>query len=108
MANVTFKLDTAEIAAIDTPINGKGGFQSFGRRLQKKVDRDRGEIAVSDAELGRIIRHIVYDPGGFEERLRTAFGRSLREIINKKELPLFPNVPKSKKPKKGSPDGEKL
>lgn len=83
-AEVTFELEPGEIAALDMPIQGQGGFQSFGRRLQEQVDRQSSTVTLSDADLGRIVRHMIYDPdGSFEQRLRTAFGRNLRRIINK-------------------------
>lgn len=63
------------------PLNGRGGFQSFGRSLQRKLMAN-GDISLSDEQLGRVIRHIRYTTGGFESRLIDAFGRSLRELLD--------------------------
>ncbi|MNT07576.1 hypothetical protein D3C72_1422890 [compost metagenome] len=81
MPDTTFNLNAAEQAAIMRPLNGQGGFQSFGRSLQRKLSTN-GEIILSDEQLGRVIRHIRYTTGGFESRLIDAFGRSLRELLD--------------------------
>jgi hypothetical protein len=80
MPETTFNLNADEVAALMRPLNGGGGFQSFGRSLQRAV-KANGEISLTDAQLGRVIRHIRYTTGGFESRLIDAFGRSLRDIL---------------------------
>ncbi|QGP78814.1 hypothetical protein [Sphingobium sp. CAP-1] len=81
MSTQTFQLNPAEVAALQTPINGQGGLQSFGRALQRALNPVTGSITLSDAQVGRIIRHLGYGPGGFEGRLRTAFGRSILQAL---------------------------
>lgn len=77
MAKTKLTLTAPEIAVLQRPLNGQGGLQSFGNQLQTLLDPQSGEIELSDAQLGRIIRHMKYGPGGFEGRLRDAFGRSI-------------------------------
>lgn len=73
------RLTKPELEALNRELRGDGGFQQFGRKLRWQV---KGSIIkLDDADLGRIIRHLVYGPGGFEERLRTAFGRNLIRIV---------------------------
>lgn len=81
MGNKTFNLNQSEAAELRKPINGNGGMQSFGRKLQSKLQAN-GTITLNDEEVGRIIRHISYKPGGFEDRLDRAFSRSIKEILN--------------------------
>ena len=83
MAGTVFQLVPAEIAALDLPINGIGGHQRFLRRLQQKVDRPSGSIALTDAEIGKVVRYVSgYGGGGFQNRFREAFRRSLRDAID--------------------------
>ena len=63
------------------PVRGQGGFQTLFRRLQDGVNPATRVIEVSDVDLGRIVRHISYRPGGFEDRLSDIFGRSLQEYL---------------------------
>lgn len=77
---ITVNLNAAERTALMRPLNGQGGFQAFGRSLQGKLQAN-GDIELTDAQLGRILRHISYRPGGFEDRLEAAFGRSLRAML---------------------------
>lgn len=80
MTRTTFTLDQSEAAELMKPLNGSGGFQSFGRKLQARLDKGSNDIALTDSELGRIVRHMKYDAGTFQNRLRDAFGRHLRDI----------------------------
>lgn len=77
MADTTFTLTAAEQTALNAPLVGQGGFQSFGRSLQRQL-KPNGNITLSDAQLGRIVRHLTYGQGTFETRLRNAFGRNLK------------------------------
>lgn len=81
MSQIALTLNPAEAAEIARPINGNGGLQSFGRKLQTKIQTN-GTIVLSDSEMGKIIRYISYKPGGFENRLAAAFTRSIREILD--------------------------
>jgi hypothetical protein len=80
MGRIEFRLTPAEMAILNRPLNGTGGFQSFGRALQASLGTN-GSISLTDAQVGRIIRHISNGPGGFEDRLKDAFGRSIREVF---------------------------
>lgn len=82
MATLTFHLTAAEMAVLLRPVNGSGGFQSFFRRLQAKLDQVTGQIELTDSEMGRIVRGISYRPGGFEQRLHDIFARAIREFMN--------------------------
>ncbi|MBE7184509.1 MAG: hypothetical protein INR68_08900 [Methylobacterium mesophilicum] len=78
---ITFNLTNEEVQVLMTPVNGQGGFQSFFRSLQAELDAVTHTIELEDADVGRIVRHITYRPGGFENRLSDIFGRSLRQYI---------------------------
>jgi hypothetical protein len=74
---VTLRAEEMAVLLKDFP--GVGGAQSFFRLLWTKLDRDSGEIGLTDEEVGRIYRYARYarGDGGYEGRLRKAFGRSL-------------------------------
>lgn len=62
------RLEQEMISKIERPVNGKGGFQSLIRKLQKNLDGDFLEIDLNDLE--RINRYSTcYGKGGFEEQL---------------------------------------
>jgi hypothetical protein len=80
----TLHLDPAEAQALFKPVVGSGGFQNMQRKLNNALTFGAmdASISLSDAELGAVVRHMAYSrSGGFEGRLRKAFGRSLREIV---------------------------
>lgn len=79
-ATTTLTLNAAEQTALNAPLAGTGGFQSFGRSLQRLL-QSNGKITLTDAQLGRIVRHLTYGQGTFETRLRNAFGRNLRALL---------------------------
>jgi hypothetical protein len=57
---------------------GDGGFQGLLVRLQRNVDASTGEIELSNDDLRRIPMYAFdYNNGGWESRLRRAFGRTL-------------------------------
>jgi hypothetical protein len=77
---ITLTLLPAEITVLNRPVNGQGGFQTLFRTLQARVQAN-GTIDLTDAQVGRIVRHISYRPGGFEDRLDAVFGRSIRLLL---------------------------
>lgn len=77
---VTLSLTPDEVAILNRPVNGEGGFQTLFRALQARAD-PIGGIDLTDAQIGRIVRHISYRPGGFEDRLDAVFGRSIRLLL---------------------------
>ena len=77
---VLFSLTSSEVAELQRPINGQGGFQTLFRALQARLQAN-GDIVLTDAQLGAIVRHIGFRPGGFETRIDTIFGRSVRAML---------------------------
>lgn len=57
------------------PLNGSGGFQRFGRKLQSQIVGRT--LTLTDADMGKVIRYAQYDRGGFEGRLVRALGGQL-------------------------------
>lgn len=78
--NVT--LTAAEAEEISIIVNGSGGLQSLIRTLQQLL-QPNGEIQLTDAQVGRIIRYMGYGPGGMEGRLQRAFLRPFTEIMHR-------------------------
>ena len=77
-----FILRPEEAAYItQTPVNGRGGFQSFQRQLQTQLAG--GNLVKLDcAGVGRLVRYMTQPPGGgAQDRLRHAFERSLKELF---------------------------
>ncbi len=73
-----YQLNRDEIAELDRPVNGTGGFESLLRRLQKQVNHATGEVKLTADDLAEIQRYAFdYDQGGFENRLLAIFGRVL-------------------------------
>jgi hypothetical protein len=75
-------LNAAEIAEIDKQdprTKGDGGFQSLMVRLQTRIDRTTGLIRLTASDLRRSPMYAFkYKQGGWEDRLKKAFGRTLR------------------------------
>ncbi len=75
------RLTDSEIAEIDKqhpPTAGDGGFQSLMVSLQKRIDRTTGKLKLTPDDLERIPRYAFdYNNGGWENRLKSAFGRML-------------------------------
>jgi len=57
----------------------RGGFQSFMVSLQGRLKHN--EIDLTGDDLEKIERYSQYDNGGYEGRLRKAFGRHLPHIF---------------------------
>jgi hypothetical protein len=51
-----YELTREEIADLDRPVKGLGGFEGLMRRLQKQVNHATGEIKLSDDDLAEIQR----------------------------------------------------
>lgn len=75
------KLDSAEIFEIDKqdPSTARdGGFQGLMVSLQKRIDRSTGELDLTPDDLRRVPMYAFdYKNGGWEDRLKRAFGRTL-------------------------------
>lgn len=77
---MNINLTTDEIATLFDPTGtqGQGGFQSLLGGLQRRTDLQTGALALTEADLERIPRYAFdYGNGGWEDRLRMIFGRSL-------------------------------
>ncbi|HVC60856.1 MAG TPA: hypothetical protein VND19_10910 [Acetobacteraceae bacterium] len=79
---IVFTLLPDEAAYItQTTVAGRGGLQSFQRGLQRQLS-EGNTVTLDDAGLGLLMKYISrYGGGGFQARLRHAFGRSLRELL---------------------------
>jgi len=80
-----FTLREEEAAEIGEA-RGTGGHQTLHRRLVSELARGDLTILFTDAQLGELIRYMTrYESGGFQDRLRRAFGRSLEELLRLEE-----------------------
>lgn len=65
---IQIELSDGEREAIERPVNGEGGFQSFLRRLQGQLVGNT--LTISEEDVRRAIRYSTsYGQGGFEDRL---------------------------------------
>ena len=80
------ELNRDEIAELDRPVNGTGGFESFLRDLQKQINHATSTIKLTDGDLVAI-PHYAFDSGqgGFESRLLKIFGRALGPKLGREE-----------------------
>lgn len=70
------QLTDAETATFKRAINGRGGFQTLLRRVQKKIDGNN-VLDVSDQDTEKIIRYFFqYGQGGFQDRTKPVVKRS--------------------------------
>jgi hypothetical protein len=78
-----FTLEPDEAAYItQTTIAGRGGLQSLQRKLQDQLSQG-STVRFDNAGLGQLIRYMTqYRDGGFQGRLRNAFERSLRQLLD--------------------------
>src|SRR6266511_633082 len=73
---VKVKLNKAEYKELTVQTTGTGGFQSFFRGLQNRVNKSTKELTLSPEDLERIYRHKVHpEKGGWQSRLKKLFGR---------------------------------
>lgn len=80
MSSHMLTLTDAQAALLEIPLEGEGGFQTFGRKLQSQIDRGGRKtlITLTDEDVGKVIRYASYDKGGFEGRLARALGPHLQ------------------------------
>lgn len=80
------ELNADEIAELDRPANGVGGFQSFIRRLQSQVNHATATIKVTGDDVAEI-QHYAFDfeQGGFQDRLLFIFSRVLGPKLGREE-----------------------
>jgi hypothetical protein len=76
-----FVLHSTEVDAI-RQAKGTGGHQALHKSLVAELDLHKNKVTLTDEELGRLIRYMTsYGTGGFQGRLRSAFIRPLRELL---------------------------
>src|SRR5689334_23008143 len=77
MATSYYVLNATEEARLLKRVNGKGGFQSFMRDLQKSYRKGSQELPhLSDEDLDQMQRYAFdYRQGGWEDDLKTIFAR---------------------------------
>jgi len=85
--SITVFLNAAEVAELerqDPATEGNGGWQSLLIELQRKLDRHTGALPLSESDLERIPRYAFdYRNGGWENRLRKIFARTLGPILGR-------------------------
>lgn len=85
---LTVKLTKKEIEILDRQdpeSRDDGGFQSFLVNLQKRLDRENRTIGLTEEDLKKIPRYAFeYGQGGWEDRLRRIFGRSLGPALDRR------------------------
>jgi hypothetical protein len=71
-------LNADELAELNQPPNGSGGFQTFIKRLQSQVNHATSEVRLTDDDVSDL-QHYAFDfkQGGFQDRLIAIFGRTL-------------------------------
>lgn len=70
-------LNQDEVALLNEPITGRGGFQSLLATFRQKV-QPGGELELTDEEIAKIRQYRnEYGDGGWQERLDKIFGRTL-------------------------------
>jgi hypothetical protein len=75
----TFTLSASGVSAINAPVTGNGGFQTFMRRLQRGLHGRR--LTLSDSDLGRAVRHLRYGGGGYQDRIHEALGDHIVDAV---------------------------
>lgn len=76
LREVNVKLNNAEYKELSVTITGTGGFQSFFRGLQNRINKSTKQLTLSPQDLERICRHKAHpEKGGWQGRLKKIFGR---------------------------------
>lgn len=74
----TVWLTKEEIAVLDRPTKGKGGFQGLINGFKDRLDRKTGELHLSADDMKKIKSYASeFGDGGFQNRLHKIFGREL-------------------------------
>lgn len=75
-------LTDSKAKELEEPVGG-GGHQSLHARLVKQLAGGNRDVSLNDRELGELIRYMTrYGSGGFQGRLRRAFIRPLRKLLD--------------------------
>ena len=69
------QLSPSEVKLFTRPIRGRGGFQTFLRKIAKQIS-DSGELTISNTDLEKMVRYsFKYGQGGFQARTRKTAGK---------------------------------
>ena len=64
------QLSPTDVKRFTRPIRGRGGFQTFLRKIAKQLSGS-GELTISNADLEKMVRYsFKYGQGGFQARTR--------------------------------------
>lgn len=77
---IDINLNDKEVALLFDPAGtqGQGGFQNLFEGLQSRTNQQTGALSLTETDLERISRYAFnYHNGGWEDRLKAIFGRSL-------------------------------
>jgi len=82
--------EIAELDKTDPSTEFDGAFQTLIVRMQRKIDRKTGEIALNDNDLEKIQRY-AFDSrnGDWKNTLMSAFGRTLGQKLGRKPSHFF-------------------
>ena len=76
------QLSQTEISEIEPP-SGDGGHQGLHETIRDQLQKTGDVVTLNDAELGQLIRYMTqYGSGGFQGRLRRAFLRPIRALLD--------------------------
>lgn len=79
---------TFEEAQLITGAAGSGGHQELHRRITEELENNDNQVTFTDEQLGELIRYMTrYGSGGFQDRLRRAFNRSLADLLGFRMVP---------------------
>lgn len=77
-----------EEAQLITGAAGSGGHQELHRRITEELENNDNQVTFTDEQLGELIRYMTrYGSGGFQDRLRRAFNRSLADLLGFRMVP---------------------
>lgn len=79
--SVIFNLNIFEEEALLKPLKGQGGYQSLIAKMRRKFNVTTKDLALSDNDLGAIVRYINYSQGGYQNDLRLIFKRNFAMIM---------------------------
>jgi hypothetical protein len=85
-----YELSENEVAVLNRPVVGRGGFQSFLTLLQSSVNED-GRIFISATKIPRLLAYSQeMGQGGFQNRLVEVFMRHIDLATGAKKEVVYP------------------
>ena len=80
--------ESNELDIQDPSTSNDGGYQSFLVSLQDKLNRHTGELHLTDEDILKIPRYAFdYKQGGWQDRLKRIFGRTLGPDLGRPPKP---------------------